>query len=230
MIDLRLFVAIAVAIGVPAAAGRWWWPPRTLKGKVLDQAWLAVGAGAVAARVAALVVDDPASFASLRLLLQIRSGMELWPGVAVAMVVWGLEGRSDWVDASDRLADLAPFALLSYAAYEVSCLWRDGCFGPPSRIGLAPGGSGPAELPIGVAVAAAIVALAALVRSRHGRPREAVALAVLGLAAVRSVASFWLPNVSTSLTRQHLESVVVAVGAAFVWIVLRLRRPKLSPV
>lgn len=213
MIDVRLLVALVVAIAVPAAVARRWWTPRTLRGTLLDSAWAAVGGGVLVARLVAILADDPSSLASLRQFLQVRSGMEFWPGVAVAIVIWGREGRGESVGAADRLADLAPFALLSYAAFELSCLWRDGCFGPESPVGLAPGGRGPSEFPVGVAVAVAIVVLAVVVRRAPWSSFRRVVAAVGGLAVVRSLASFWLPAVTSGLTRPHLESIAVGVGS-----------------
>lgn len=227
MIDVRLLVAIVVAIAVPAAAARRGWHPRTLRGELLDTAWAAVGGGVLVARLVAILVDDPSSLASLRQFLQVRSGMEFWPGVAAAIVIWALEGRGESVDAVDRLADLAPFALLSYATFELSCLWRDGCFGPASPVGIAPGGTGPSEFPVGVAVAVAVAVLAVVVRRAPWSSFPRVAAAVGGVAVVRSLASFWLPAVAPGLTRPHLESIAVGVGSTIALAVAALPRKRL---
>src|SRR3546814_1865250 len=148
---------------------------------------------------------------------------------ALPILSWSLRrGRRDVVLG---LAELAPFLLWAYAAYEASCVLRDGCYGPVSAFGLIPDGLQTRQLPIGLLVALAATALAFALRQLWSlTPGGKVLLAVGGLALIRSVAAFWLPRIGSGLTRSHVESltitaaVVVAAGAMLLRRYLRRRR------
>lgn len=239
MIDFGLLLSMLAVIGVPSLLQRWW-PLRTTDGaSYTDLVIGPVMLGLLVGRLVNVALDAPGSFGRLGDLLIIRSGVDFWPGalVAVALVAWG--ARSDRVGPVARLADLAPLALVGYAVYESCCLFRDGCYGPASAVGLRPPGVATTMFPIGLAVAVAVVGLAFAVRTlassdgteadRSGPPSSAwlmVVATVAGLATVRAVASIWLPHVGDGLTRPHLISIVVAAVSlpVLAWLVMRARR------
>lgn len=224
MIDRGLLVTVAVmAVAVPVLARLA--PPRTLeRSELLDAALPAIFAGLVAGRLTAVALDDPTALSRLRDILLIRGGMEFWPGVAAGLGLFALGARRSPVRLPVRLADLAPYAMWEYALYEGLCLVRDGCFGPRTAVGIRPGGLGNPQLPIGVFIAVAVVGAGIVIRRVGSRyPSLAVVGAVGAVAIVRSIASFWLPRIGSALTRQHIESLVVAALAVLTGAAVALR-------
>ncbi len=234
MIDYGLLISVALGFGVPALVMRRW-PLTGYRQPVefLDAAIGPASAGLVVGRLTALALDDPGSIGSLSDMLIIRSGVEFWPGVvaAAAALSWGAHRAA--VPPLGRVAELAPLAMVGYASYESGCVFRDGCFGPQSPIGLRPPGLTATMLPVGWLMALAIVVGAVVVRrlsTRGRRPALAVLTAVLSVALVRAVGSIWLPHIGDGVTRQHASSVGVAATATVGLIALSvaLRRPQLS--
>jgi hypothetical protein len=222
MIDRELLVSLALVLGVPAyLAGRW--PPPVWAGRsLLDVALVPLAAGVLTGRLAAVILDDPATLARPRDFLLIQGGVEFWPGVAAGAAWAGVGGHRASVPPLAWLASLAPFALVGYSMWEATCLVRRSCYGPLSRLGLRAAGSLAPVFPVALVVAVVVVLLALLVH-RQSSPGGRVLLAVGGLAFVRSLASVWLPHVSSGLTRQHRQSVVVAVTAALAAVILAAR-------
>lgn len=223
MIDFGLLVSVIIAFGVPSLL-TWWWPldtaPIAASGAeplgFLDVAVGPAFAGLAVGRLVTLALDDPNSLGSLSDMLIIRSGVEFWPGVigAAAVVAW-TEHRSGLPRLS-RLAAVAPLAMVGYAAYEAACIFRDGCFGPASDVGLSPPGVLSTMFPIGWVMAAVLIVATVAVRELAARvrsPAVAVAAATVAVAGVRAVGSIWLPHIGDGLTRQHITSIVVAVTA-----------------
>ena len=219
MMDYGLLASMIMAFGLPALWARRWAlqgfdPPVGFVDAVLG----AAAAGLVAGRLSTLALDDPRSLGRVADMLVIRSGVEFWPGVVVAVAVAAWSGRRAGVPPVARLAALAPLAMVGYAAFEGSCVFRDGCYGPVSPFGLRPTGLSTTMLPIGILTAVAVIGGAALLHHRGIRAGGAPAVIVLGavlvVASVRAVASFWLPTVGDALTRQHRTSLAVAAGAA----------------
>lgn len=212
MLDTGLLLTLGLLYVVVAIAARR--APVSTMGhrEILDRLLGPLLAGLVTARLVAVVLDDPTSLRSLRALLVIRGGVEFWPGVAVAMVTlgWGLHRHGRQVPRG--LAELAPFALWGYATYEATCLVREGCYGPASLVGLTPDGLRTRMFPVGLAVGLIVALLGMWARRSVWSPTARVLLAVGGVAAARSVASFWLPRIGGGLTRPHVESVVVLLG------------------
>ncbi|HVT75893.1 MAG TPA: prolipoprotein diacylglyceryl transferase family protein [Acidimicrobiales bacterium] len=225
MIDRGLLLSVALIVATVWLVARRWPPRLQREESVLSASFNPITAGVVAGRLVAVAVDDPAALTHIRDLLVIRGGMEFWPGVAaaVAACALGVRRSRSQIPVTAELADLAPYALGAYAVYEATCLVRDGCFGPVSVLGLRPGGLGPTEVPIGLFVAAAVVALAVWVR-RVGRTDLVLAIivGVLGLAAIRSVAAIWLPKIGESASRPQMESLAIAVASLAV-LAYRLR-------
>lgn len=227
MIDRALLgaiVATAAAVMAWVAVA----PPRRAESEGWVDTLLAPGiAGLAAARLVAVLLDDPAALARPADLLVIRGGVDFWPGVAVAVATFLWSTRREHTEAYDRLADVTPVALVALGAYESSCLIRGGCVGPSLGAGLRVDGVSATMAPVGLAVGAALVVVAVVVRRvATARPATAVAIALLGVAVVRGSAGFALPRIGPALTRAHATSLVVAaLGAALlVAAVVRDRR------
>ncbi|MEL7155217.1 MAG: prolipoprotein diacylglyceryl transferase family protein [Actinomycetota bacterium] len=215
MIDVGLLLSMVAAIGVPTLAQRFW-PIGTNDASFADLAALPALAGLIVGRLVAVAFESPSAFGRVGDLLIIRSGVDFWPGALTAVLIIGVEARRRGVGAVERLAALAPLALLGYAAYEACCLFRDGCFGPVAPLGLRPPGVATAMVPVGLGVAIVVAALAVVLRSRQERGATATEIvlgAVAGVALTRAVASIWLPHVGQGLTRPHRTSIVVAALA-----------------
>ena len=235
MIDVGLLLSVIAALGVPALVARRR-PMRTIGGRsFLDVTLSAVGVGVLVGRLSALALDDPGGLKRLSDVLVIRSGMEFWPGVAAAAVWIVVAARREGCRPLARLADLAPFALWGYAAYEATCLVRDGCFGPVSPIGLRPEGLSVTMVPVGIVVAIAVSAVAYGLLSplTDGRDVVVVVAAIGVVATTRATGSFWLPALGSGLTRQHRMSIVVAAialsGLAALWTRSWRGSPEASP-
>lgn len=216
MIDYGLLVSMIIAFGVPSLVGSWWMvSDRDGPVGFLDVALGPAFAGLAVGRLTTLALDDPSSIGSISYMLIIRSCVEFWPGVVAALAAVLVGAHLGLVSPSKRMAELAPLAMIGYAGYEAACVFRDGCFGPASAIGLRPPGLATTMLPVGWFMAAAVGVAALGVRAlvARGRPPLIVALAsVAAVASVRAVGSIWLPHVGEGLTRQHLSS--IALGTA----------------
>lgn len=214
MIDWGLLLSFVAMLAVPAAVARLWTPTSLMGASLLEVATAPLVAGLLIGRAWAMALDNPSGLTRLGDVLVIRSGVELWPGVFAGIAVAAWRAGREHVPPLRRLADLAPFGLLAYAAYEGACLLRDGCYGPPSIVGLVPSGLSTRMFPIGIAVALGVVALAFAVRRIPAEPQVTVLLVLAGVAAVRSLASIWLPRLGAAPTRQHLSSLVVLAAAS----------------
>ena len=224
MIDYGLAVSMIVAVAVPSMLVRVW-PPGGFddvkRVSFFDAAAVPAFVAMAVGRIVTLAIDDPSSIGSVSDMLIIRSGVEFWPGAMAAVLVAALAGRRDGNRPLDRVAGLAPLAMVGYASYEAACVVRDGCYGPAFAVGFQPAGTTTTMLPIGWLMAAAVVAAAVGVR-RIGTHRThgvlVVAYAGCAVAVVRSVGSIWLPHVGDGLTRQHQSSIIVGVvsGAALI--------------
>ncbi len=225
MIDIGLLASMAVVLIVPTVFVRAW-PESAAVSGLIDISSGALLMGIAVGRLAAVAIDDPGSLTSLSDLLIIRSGVEFWPGVAAGMGWLALRARQDHVSPVERLAAITAPALVAWACYEATCLLRDGCPGPVSGIGLRPEGLVQQMVPIGLGVAATAVGAAAIVRRWHTRglpDLQVVAVALIAVATIRSVASIWLPHIGDGLTRQHRTSIAVAVITAVGLVALRSR-------
>ena len=225
MIDIGLLASMAVVLIVPSVFVRAW-PDSAVATGLIDTTSGALLIGIAIGRLAAVAIDDPGSLTSLNDLLIIRSGVEFWPGVAAGVGWIAFRARQDHVPPAERLAAITAPALVAWACYEATCLLRDGCPGPVTAFGLRPDGLVQRMLPISLGVAAAAVGAAALVRRWHRRglpDLQVIGVALLALAAVRSVASIWLPHIGDGLTRQHRTSIAVAIVTSIGLVALRVR-------
>jgi len=238
VIDYGLLISIIIAFGVPTMLARWW-PVHAPDGKrvdFLDIVMVPALIGLVVGRITTLALDDPNSIGSVSDMVIIRSGVEFWPGVVAASAAVAWTARRNGYPPMAMLARLGPLAMIGYAGYEAACILRDGCFGPATPVGLRPPGLSTTMLPIGLLMAAGVIAAAVGLRRSVGRhPDEfsdtvALACAALAVAVVRAVGSVWLPHVGDGLTRQHITSIgVAAIAAAVVGGALwRARQPTIS--
>ena len=209
MIDVGLLLSVVAVVGGVALA-RQAWPAATItRDAVADRMMAPAIAGVAVGRVAFMLIDDPRGLWRPLDLLLLRGGVEFWPGAAAAVAVAARQARRDGVPVGERLGDLLPLALIGYAAYETTCIVRDGCFGPFSRVGLRPPQSAVTQFPVGWAVAAALLLLALVVRRAGSvRPWSAVACAAVGVAAFRMTASLWLPSIHPGLDRLMITNAV----------------------
>lgn len=214
MADYGLLLSIAALLSLPALFA-WRHPLRTSDGQVVsDVALPALGVGVVVGRVVSLALDDTRSLTRVGDFLIIRSGVEFWAGVVAGLLVIARSARRDQVGVLERFADIAPAALVAQAGYNLTCLVRDGCYGPDWALGPTPKGLSHGMLPVELMGSAALLAVAVLLASNR-RSAPITILAGLGsLALVRAVTSFWLPRLGEGMTRQHITSVVVASACA----------------
>ena len=235
MIDRGLLITMVAMVVAVLLAARGW-PPRLARDDtVIGRGFAGIAVGALVARLVAVALADPSAFTRPGDLLVIRGGMEFWPGVAAGITACAVAARRAKVPAVAEMADLAPYSLAAYAVFEASCVFRDGCFGPVSAIGLRPGGVGPTEIPVGLGVALAAAGLAVLVRRIAGHDvLMALLVAVFGLATARAAAAAWLPKIGSAPSRPQVESVIVAALAlasgGFVVVARRLRTASVEPV
>lgn len=214
MIDRGLLATIIGMWAVVAALDRILGRRNTGRESVLALASTPLLVGIAVARMVAVALDDPSTLRRPLDLLLIRGGMEFWPGLAAGVVAAWVSARREPVRPQERLARLTPFVLWAYGTYEAACLLRDGCFGPRMPFGLRPGGIGPPQLPVGVVVGLAAAALGiAAWRWSSAHPFWVLGTSLTLLAAIRTAAGFFLPDVTVGPTRAHRESMaVLAIG------------------
>jgi len=217
MIDVGLLSSMAVIVALVFVVKRWV-PPLTLGTDTLGGVVAnPVLAGVLVARLVAVALDDPSTLGRPKDLLLIRGGMEFWAGALAAVVVAGIGAHRARIPVVARLGDLAVYALVAYAAFEATCVLRDGCFGPLSPIGIRPRGLGAPELPTGLFAAVAVLALTVIVRGCARRSGGmAVWVAACGLAFVRFAAALALPHIGTGPSRPQVEAGAVIVGTVVV--------------
>lgn len=217
MIDLSLLGAVLVA-ALGAGVFVYVAAPITLPATAMVDRLIAAGVAAVVVgRLVAVAFDDPGAFNRPADLLLIRSGVEFWPGVTAGVILLAAQARRERAMLLPRLADLAPYVLVGYGLFEVSCLLRDACFGPESPVGLSPGDLRSPQFPIGVIVGVLVVATGLVLRFAWRLSAPATVMAALGVVAgCRFLASFWLPAIGSRMPRPQLESLGVLLGVAVV--------------
>ena len=214
MLDAGLIGSIVVILGCLYAAARWAPIGSMHPNEAVDRLYLPTFAAVAAGRVVAAALDDPTSLRSLRSMLILRGGVEFWPGVVAGLAALALGLRRADRPVLVDVVELAPFALWAYGAWEATCLLRDGCFGPHVPFGPTPDGLTHPQLPIGLLMGAGVVGLGFYVRHAWALgPARRLLVALAGVATIRAAGSFWLPHLGDGLTRQHWQSIAVAVVA-----------------
>ena len=227
MIDTGLLLSGALAAAAMWLAARRFLPDRPASG-VVEDLLLAALWGVIAGRAFAAAFDDPASLRSLRAFLVIRGGVELWPGAAVAAVVLAVQAARRREAPLRAVAALAPVALIGYAAYEATCLVREGCYGPAAPVGLRPDGLTTTMIPGGIVVGIALVAVA-VGATRLQSPSLRLLVCLAAVATARSLVSIWLPRLGEGLTRPHRTSIMIAVLASGGLVALTLAHRRAGP-
>ena len=214
MRDYGLLVSLLVAFGAPTLLARRRWRLTTVQPgtSLLD---VAIGPAVVAllvGRAVTLLIDDERALLHVSDIMVLRSGVEFWPALAAGAVWASWSARREGYRVLGRLAEIAPLAMVGYGAFEIGCLWRDGCFGPKSQLGIHPVGVSIRMLPVGILAGGSLVVLPTVLRSiaRRISAAEVLLIAIGSTAAVRALASIWLPHLGDGLTRQHRASVAVA--------------------
>jgi len=218
VIDTGLLISVVALVSAPVA----WSRASNLRiddERLTDAAIAPLLAGLLSARVATLILDDPEALRSLKDASVIRGGVDFWPGVfvAVAITAWSAHraGKQPW----QRVAALAPFALVAYSVFEATCIFREGCYGPRSSFGLQPTGIQSTMFPFGWLVAGVVLAAAVIVHRSSWTPRVRVWVAVMAVSWSRAISSFWLPKIGDGLTRAHQWSLTIAVATSVIGLV-----------
>jgi len=223
MIDFGLLTSMILAVGVPSLfANRMGLGnrPEPIAGvearsdSFLDLALLPALMGVIVGRLTTLAIDDPGSLGSIPDMLIIRSGVEFWPGLATATAIVAFGARRRFgSDAAIYLATILPPAMIGYGIFEACCIFRDGCFGPQSRVGLAPKGLTTTMFPVGIAMGVAVLASAWLIfllsTRRSLQAPLSMSIGLFAIALVRTAGSYGLPHIGSGITRQHQTSLVV---------------------
>ena len=214
MMDRGLFLSIVAVVAVVYVTARLARPHTLAPTQVFDVLMGPTMAAAIVGRLTAMALTDWRSFTEVRDILVFRGGLEFWPGLAAGLMVLWRGARRDNADPLLRLVDLLPYVLWAMAAFDVTCLLREGCFGPTSPIGLVPTGLQSRVLPVGILVAAITALTGTAIRRRWpAQPLTTVLLALLFVAGQRSIASIWLPRFGDDPTRQQLQSIAVTAAA-----------------
>lgn len=214
MMDRGLFLSVVAVVAVIYVTARLARPHTLAPTQVFDVVMGPTMVAVLVGRLTAMALTDLRSFTEVRDILVFRGGLEFWPGLAAGLVVLWRGARRDGADPLLRLVDLLPYVLWAMAAFDVTCLLREGCFGPASPIGLVPTGLQGRVLPVGVLVAAVTSLVGIAIRRRWpAQPLTTALLALMYIAGQRSVASIWLPRFGEDLTRQHIQSIAVTAAA-----------------
>lgn len=224
MMDRGLFLSIVAVVATVYGTARLARPHTVAPTQVFDVLMGPTMVAALVGRLTAMALTDWRSFTEVRDILVFRGGLEFWPGLAAGLMVLWRGARRDNADPLLRLVDLLPYVLWAMAAFDVTCLLREGCFGPASPIGLVPTGLQGRVLPVGILVAAITALVGTAIRRRWpAQPLTTALLALLYVAGERSVASIWLPRFGDDLTRQHLQSIAVTAAAVIVIAIVTVR-------
>jgi hypothetical protein len=233
VIDFGLFWTVVVVTAACWLFSRVMSPVTMERNALLDRVWLPLAAGVVVGRFASLAFDGALPTTSIGTFVLLRNGTSFWPGLVAAAVAAVWSARRDVVDIWYRLSDLACLGLVAYGAYEMSCVLRDGCFGPESLLGLVPPGMSNPVVPVGLLVGAGTVVAGVMLRRWWMlRPWTTVLVSLWVVSALRWVAWFGLPRVPGDSVRLQVANTVVMVisGALIVvlWVTERLRARRLE--
>ena len=220
MIDRGLLVGL-VLVGATTWAAGIWWCRRGGPDDAVDRLGVASLIGLAAGRIVFLLFEDSSAITTFRDLLVIRGGVEFWAGMAAGVAAAVVSARRRARVTTSALAEFCPLFLVGYGVYELTCVVRDGCFGPALGFGLVPSGFATRMLPLGLMVGVASVLVGFVLMSTWSRwtPVDVLIGTALVLAGFRSLASLWLPRIGPGLSRPHRFSLLVfgLALAALVW-------------
>lgn len=222
--DVGLLYTVLIVVGGVQVVLRVLPPTALDRAQLVELLSTPVIVGLIAARVAFVLLDHPASVFRIRDLMVIRAGMEFWAGIVVALV-WILAARKrvDRRDIKMRLAAAVPYVLVGVALFEASCLVRDGCFGPVASVGLVPRGLDSTMVPVGLVVASVLGVAAVVLRQAWTLESEQTVLcSFVVVGGVRLVASWFLPAFGPS--RVERESALVLILSLVALIAFTARR------
>jgi hypothetical protein len=223
-----LAFALACAYGVAMVSRPRLLTPSALMDRILTGA----GAGLLIGRLASVLVTDWSALSRPTELIAVRAGVDFWIGAIGGALVLARPTRRDRRSGLLGLADVAPYALVGYGAFQVGCLVRGGCFGPFASVGLVPTGMSHRVFPVELVVGALLAFLGVALRvAGDRRPVMTLAAAVGALALGRLVVGRLTPSVSGSWQRPELESAAVLAAALVIGAldgakVRRRRRPE----
>jgi prolipoprotein diacylglyceryltransferase len=206
---VRILPALLVAVGVAWLAVR---HTGVRLSAIVDATLEVAIVGVVAARLVWVAIDGlEAALRAPTTVFLVRSGVETWAGVAVA-VAWGL-----WRWGPDRLAwarIAAPAAgLAGVAAWQAACEAENACAGIPAEWGVALPGYLSPVVPTGY-IEAAIVAVLAVVAFRYRHRLEIAVGAVAVYALVRGGLGFLRSPLVALPTRDQVLSLAAALAFA----------------
>lgn len=218
MLDYGLFLSIGISALAVWVAAKIWITPELRDRSPLDHLMAPLLAGVIVGRAVTLVFSDLAGLANLREFMTIRGGVEFWPAVAAGtFVLVVLFSRPEDPPPVRRIALLAPFAMVVLAAFQMTCLLRDGCAGPASSVGLVPHDLTTRQLPMGLLGGAALVAFADWLRRSTLPDHTRILVGVFGVGAQRSLLGMIEPNLRSALRRDGITMAISFVAAIGWW-------------
>ena len=222
--DVGLLLTMLIVIGGVQLVLRAAPPTAVDRGLLVELVSTPLIVGLIAARLVFVLLDHPASVFRLRDLMVVRSGMEFWAGVVVALAWLAARAQRSGgrAEALVKLAAAVPYLLIGVALYESSCLVRDGCLGPVAGVGLVPRGLDSTMVPVGLLAAGALGLTAVVLRRGTLEAEQTVLCAFVVLGGVRLVASWFLPAFGPS--RVERESALAFILSLVVLIAFTARR------
>lgn len=217
MVDYGLFGSIALTTAAVWLATLLWPPGDIGERTPLDQFTAPIFVAIVVGRAATLLMSDLAGFANLREFLTVRGGVEFWPGALAALgVLVVLFGRPTDPPQPERVARLAPYAIVALGAFQATCFVRDGCPGSASGFGLIPPGLTTRQFPVGIIAGLSLIGFAWWLRRSTLPPQTKILVAIVGVGAERAIAGAIEPNLASAAARDGI-SMVIAFSLALGW-------------
>lgn len=217
MVDYGLFASIALTTAAVWLATRLWTPGDIGERTPLDQFTAPIFVAIVVGRAVTLMMSDLAGLANLREFLTVRGGVEFWPGALAGLAVLVvLFSRPTDPPQPDRVARLAPYAIVALGAFQATCFIRDGCPGPETGFGLVPSGLTTRQFPVGIVAGLTLIGFAWWLRRLTLPPQTKILVAVIGVGAERAISGAIEPSLASAAARDGI-SMVIAFSLALGW-------------
>lgn len=217
MVDYGLFVSFAITSTAVWLAGRLVAPVSVGERTPLDQFVAPLFAGVVVGRATTLALSDVAGLFSLREFLTVRGGVAFWPAVLAAVgVLVVLFSRPEDPPQVERVAGLAPYAIVALAAFQATCVVRDGCPGPTSGFGLVPSGLTTRQFPVGIMGGIALLAFAYWLKRSTLPSHTKILIAVVGVGIERALVGEIGPSLASARARDGIM-MSLAFAATICW-------------